>query len=648
MDNRWQSLFTPRSVAIVGASRDPGKPGHRLLARLVAGGFAGRIIPVNPHGGEILGLPVVAAMTACPRGVELVVLALAADQVLEQAKAAMARGCRGLVVVDGFRGSGGSGQQEVLAQWCRERQVALLGPDSPGLIHRPFGLNLSLLPSLPPLGGVSLFSQSGAVAAAALDWMAGRKLGLCKMVGLGSEAGINAAELLTHLAHDPQTTVIACQLERVVDGAGFLKAATEAARQKPVVLLAGGGDEWRAMTARTGVVQATEWQGWLDAMLALSRGPLPAGHRVAVLAHGRGLGGVMTDALTRQGLQPCTAPVDLGEMAPPEDAGRALAALADNQAVDGVVAVVVPHPTSPPLEMARALSRPQGWGKPLLVVALGGHLMAEGRAALDDLGVAHFSSPEQGAAALAALVGYGRWRRRGPRVVPQFPVNRPRVARMLHRGLTLAMRHLRDLECKEILHAYGLNLPEGEVAATVAAALDAAERLGYPLDLHLLSPDLHLVAAMETKHREVATPQGVADGFDLLALRFAREVPAGRFEGIFLEKTLTRGRGVRVVVQRDGLFGPLLRLGPPGGQGGCQLAPLTGAEAMAMLDAAPGPWGPADLEAMVEALQRLGQLAVDFSEILEIHIDFLVAGRPGLPLLVTDCSMSLQQREPVS
>ncbi|MBF0342296.1 MAG: CoA-binding protein, partial [Magnetococcales bacterium] len=244
----FNRLLAPRSMAIVGASRHEEKLGHALLTNALSGGFSGPIHIVNPNGGEILGHPVTTSLSGLPRGVELVVLAVPSAVVIEQARTAVARGCQALVVItDGFRDldAEGARKEEILAKLCRERNVPLLGPNSLGVIHRKHGLNASLGVAYPPPGGISLLTQGGAIAAAAMDWMAARNLGLAHMISPGNEAGLSMAQCLSFLAHDPETAVIACHLERITDGAGFLRAATEASRGKPIVLLLGGSSEWR-------------------------------------------------------------------------------------------------------------------------------------------------------------------------------------------------------------------------------------------------------------------------------------------------------------------------------------------------------------------------------------------------------------------
>ncbi|MBF0460972.1 MAG: acetate--CoA ligase family protein [Magnetococcales bacterium] len=690
-------LFSPRSMAIVGASRHPEKLGHTLLANAIASGFAGTLYVVHPEGGTILGQTVLPNLAACPRGVELVVLAVPTALVLEQARKAISRGCTVLAVLtDGFRETDEEGAQReaALVKLCQEREVLLLGPNSLGFIHRQHGLNVSLIPANPPAGGISLLSQSGAVCAAALDWMASRNLGISKMVSLGNQAGITDAQFMSYLARDPHTRVIACYLEWLTDGGGFLKAATEASRSKPVVVLLGGSSEWYKRTPmhrsgylihspavftaacdRTGLIQTTHFQEWLDALMALTLSALPANNRVAVITNGTGPGMLTSDMLDRHGLNAsglspalaepllpllprCSSlqgPLDLSGIAQPHHFRSTVEAAMQDDRIDAMVVVVTPQSLTRPTEIIQSFPVTDTNHKPLLTVMMGGAQMRDGVMQLDQVGLASYPTPERAATAMAILDQYSRWRRRAPRIVTQFTVNPSRVRRLLQRCATLDIQHLTDLESKQILQAYGIVIPEGEEVGTLDEALAMAERVGYPVTLHLISPELHMVHDMNTRHVGVTGAQAVRDGFDLLTLRFANRVPQGRVEGIFVEKTLAHGRPLLIGMKRDQQFGPLLHVGNADSlaleDSLCQLAPVTGDEAVTMLrtscrqrqmNEATDEMSENELRVVAEVLQRISQLAMDFPEIVRIQINPLVVRRSGLLPVAAECDMQLR------
>lgn len=695
----FNHLLSPRSLVIVGASRDAEKLGHALLKNALSGGFTGPVHVVNPNGGEILGRPVITRVADLPRGIDLALLALPAEATLDAARIVLSRGCQSLVVIsDGFRDMDAEGAQreDALTKLCRDREVPLLGPNSLGVIHRHLGLNGSLSVAYPPPGRISLLTQSGAIGAAALDWMAARHLGIAKMLSPGNEAGVSMAECMTYLAHDSETSVIACHLERLTDGATFLRAATEASRGKPVVLLLGGSSEWRASQAdggepgeeslpdapsifaaacdRTGVIQAHDFQGWLDILMALNHLPLPRSGRVAVLSNGLGPGLLTADLLAGHGLtsvslDPALAaplkgqiprganlrgPLDLSGMALPRHYQATLKAIEADEKIGATVSIITPQPLTRPVEIVRALLTDGPTRKPLVTVFMGGTHARAGMEEMDSLHAPCYPTPERAVLALAALDQYARWRGRGPRILGQFPVNRTRVRRLIQRHHLLGQARLPEMTAKEILQAYGIVIPEGESATTIDEALESAERIGYPVTLHLLSPELHLASDMETRHVDLPDPRALRDGFDLLTLRFARRVPEGRLEGVFVEKNLAHGRHAALGMVRDRQFGPILHVGgenTPPDEMICQLAPVTSEEAIAMLRAGCrqqkihaicAEMNDSELQGVAEVLQRISLLVTDFPEIERVEINPLIIRRAGLPPVATECEMRLQ------
>ncbi|WP_130470955.1 acetate--CoA ligase family protein [Candidatus Magnetaquicoccus inordinatus] len=690
-------LLAPRALAIVGVSRYPHKLGHLLLANLLASGYSGTIHVINGNGGEILGRPVSKDLTAVPRGIDLVVLAIPAHTVLAQAKVAISRNCAALMVLtDGFRDRDeeGAKREAELAKMCRDRGVLLLGPNSLGILMRKENYNLSLLSCLPPPGGISLFAQSGAVCAATLDWMASRQLGLAKMVGLGNQTGVQDAQILAYLAHDPETQVIACHLEWVAGGSEFLKAAMEASLHKPVVLLLGGGSAWytsgslrqpgchihspsvfSAACDRTGIIQTSHFQQWLDILLAVARSPLPNNNRVAVLSNGRGPGLLTTDILDHHGLigtglakeaaqllheqllprSNFDGPWDLSGVAQPEHFRIALHAALAEPTIDAAFVVVTPHPLAEPEAIAQALCQENSHHKPILAVLMGGNRMRPAVALCDQNAIPCYPTPERAAIALTALEQYRHWRQRPARIISQFAVNHSRVRRLLQRFRMLNIQHPVDLDGKELLHAYGITVPDGEAAHSVEETLQVAERLGYPVSLHLLSPEIHLANDPEIQRVEVSEPSAVRDAYDLLTLRFARRVPDGRLDGLFVEKQLSHGRPLLMGMKRDAQFGPLLHVGHAHplslNDDLCQLAPITTDEALVMLRSAcrlhtqdadeNEEISEGECLIVAEVLQRISQLAIDFPSIRSIKIHPLIVRRNGLPPVATECEIEL-------
>ena len=238
-----EQLFTPNTIAVIGASRTPGKVGHDILKNLVQGGFAGEIVAINPAAQEVLGRPCFADISKSGKTVDLAIIAVPKDHVKIAVKDAINGGAKAVVVVAaGFKELGREGlhREQEIAELCAGRGVRLLGPNCLGLINTAHKMNASFAGAIPMGGSISVISQSGALSTAILDLAMGRHLGLAKIVSIGNKADISEVDLLRYLARDEQTKVIAGYLEDIISGDDFIKAAEEAASNKPVVILKSG------------------------------------------------------------------------------------------------------------------------------------------------------------------------------------------------------------------------------------------------------------------------------------------------------------------------------------------------------------------------------------------------------------------------
>jgi acyl-CoA synthetase (NDP forming) len=294
-----------------------------------------------------------------------------------------------------------------------------------------------------------------------------------------------------------------------------------------------------------------------------------------------------------------------------------------------------------PAETARAIAAAAHGEKPVLASFMGGADVLPGREELVAANLPDYPSPERAVAALKAMVDYAAWRLRPPRIVTRFPVNRRRVDRIISRQLRSGRLYVGEVKAKDILKAYDFNVPDGRLVSTVDEAVEAAPRIGYPLAMKIVSPDIIHKSDMGGVKLDLNSAQEVADAFELMMLRISRRAPEAFLEGVYLEHMVPKGREVILGMTRDPQFGPMLMFG----LGGIfvevmkdvtfHLAPITSAEAMNMLmgtrsykllEGVRGEAG-VNLAAIGEALQRISQLVTDFPQIAELDINpFIVAG----------------------
>ncbi len=696
-----EALLKPGSVAVVGASRTPGKVGHAVVANLLRGGFAGAIYPVNPGSEEILGLPCYPDLSAIQEPVDLCVIALPPAMVKAAVEEALARRVRSLAVLTaGFKevGEEGAALEVEIAELCRRRKVPMMGPNCLGIINAHHKMNATFAPVMPPPGSISVISQSGALCVAILDAAASEGLGLATTVSLGNKADLDEVDFLQALAEDPETRVVVGYLESIDNGEEFLKKAQEAANVKPVVILkvgitasgakaasshtgslAGADIAYGAAFKRSGVIRAESFEALFDYGRALAMQPIPAGRRVTVITNAGGPGIMAADAAELAGLElpspdeatasrlraelPDTAsvanPVDVIGDADPDRYLAAFEIVQQSEDCDAIVVIATPQNMTRPTELARRLAEAHDGSKPLLTAFLGGDQVEEARKLLTSLGIPNYSSPERALSALKAMTDYAAWRSRPPRVVTHYPVNRRRVERLLRWHHRMGLQQIGEVEAKEVLRAYDFRLPEGQLVESADQAVETAERIGYPVVLKIVSPDIIHKSDAGGVRLNLASADQVRDAFDLLMLRASRRLPDARIRGALVEKMGSRGREVILGMTRDPQFGPMLMFG----LGGIfvevmkdvtfHLAPITAEEAMQMLQGTrsyallKGARGesPVDLDAIAAGLQRISQLSTDYPEIVELDINPFIVGGVGGGAYVADARMTLSLPE---
>jgi len=291
----------------------------------------------------------------------------------------------------------------------------------------------------------------------------------------------------------------------------------------------------------------------------------------------------------------------------------------------------------------------------VLVVFLGSTDVMPERKELVDSSLPDYPSPERAVAALRAMYEYAHWRRRPPRVITRFPVNRHRVERIISRCLKTNHLQIGEVQAKEILRAYDFNVPEGHVANTSEEAVEVAERIGFPVAMKIVSPDIVHKSSVGGIKLQIFGPEQVRDTFDLLTLRLGRRAPEAQLNGIYVEKMCDPGLEVILGMTCDPQFGPMLMFGLGGTfvdvlkDVSCYLAPVTADEAMqmlletrsyALLKSARGQ-ADIDLSAIAGGLQRISQLAIDFPQISELNINPFIVGRVGTEPMVVDARITL-------
>ncbi|HET6687181.1 MAG TPA: GNAT family N-acetyltransferase [Jiangellaceae bacterium] len=672
-----QRLLTPRSVAVIGASRSRDKVGHALVRNLVRGGFTGPVYAVNPDATAVSGVPAYPSVRDVPGEVDLALVAVPADAVMDVVLDCAARGVKGLVVVSaGFAETGPDGRkrQGELVRIARSYGMRVVGPNCLGIVNTDpaYSLNASMAPVVPPPGRVGFFSQSGALGIAILEAVATRGLGLSTFVSAGNRADVSGNDLLQYWHDDPATEVVLLYLESLGNPRKFSRLARMVAAEKPVVAVKSGrstqgvplGHTVRAtdtpvaaldaMFRQSGVIRVDTLAEMFDVAQVLALQPLPAGPRVAVVGNSDSLGLLAADAAAAAGLEVVGAPDDLGPRATAAAFEQALTRLVDDPGVDSVVVVYVPTLESGRAEeVARVLAAVAAPGtKPVVTTFLGSGGVPEALRLLDDRGVPgrgsvpSYPSPEEAARALAHVTSYAQWRVRPRGRVPEIGGCDAQAARALVTD-ELAERPgggpLEGPALSALLASYGITLLEMLPVATVDDAVRAGEQLGWTVVLKATAAHLRHRPDLADVWRNIDTPDEMRDAWTTMCRTLAD--PA---KGDFVVQPMAPpGVPVTVRAQEDALFGPVVSFGVSGvttellGDRSYRIPPLTDVDAAEMVrevKAAPLLLGyrggaMADVRAVEDLLHRVSRLIDDLPEVADVELGPVLVGTAGLAVV---------------
>jgi len=694
-----KSLFEPQSVAVVGASQEEGKAGHAILRNLIDCGFKGEITAINPAVDSLLGCACFPSLAECGREVDLVVIALPQQYV----KAAVAEcpkvKAKGVVVIaSGFKeiGEEEARLEQEIADFCTRHEMRLLGPNCLGFINTEINLNVTFAKTRPSRGSISVFSQSGALCSVMMDLAEEHHLGIAKAISIGNKADIAGVDVISYLANDPQTKVIIGYLEDIATGKNFIKTAEEASSKKPVIILKSGttaaglraasshtgvlGTEdsaYGAVFKRSGVIRADSFEALFDVASALSMQPLPKGDNVLIVTNAGGPGILAADAVENAGMKVAelddkvttflshelaspvhiSSPIDVLGDADPSRYASVIKAAQTNSSVDSILVILSPQAMSKPAETAKAIANSLDGIKPVVATFMGGSALLPARQELTASGLPHYRSPERAVTALKGMSAYANWKQRPPRLVTRFRVNRRRVERILSRRQRTGRLQLGEVKGKDVLGAYGFHVPDGGLASSSEEAREIAERIGFPVAMKIVSPDIVHKSDLGGVFLNVANAEAADDSYELMNLKIRKKLPEARIEGVYVEKMISKGLEVIIGMTRDPQFGPMLMFG----LGGIfvevmkdvtfHLAPITEQEAIqmlkstksyAMLQGRRGQEG-VDLAAIASGLQRISQLTTDFPQILELDINPFIVGDFGSEPIVADVRMTLAE-----
>ena len=684
-------LFTPSSIAVFGASELPDSVGARVYQNLLSSGFAGQVYAINPKYQSIGDRPCYPSLHVINEPVDLAVIATPAATVPGIIRACGEHHVKADIVFSAGFGDleGGKALERALLEEAQRHQIRMLGPNCLGLMRPSIGLNATFSNNVAQPGSLALISQSGALCTAILDWADAHQIGFSTMVSVGDAADVGFGDILDYLALDPETRSILMYVEGVRDARRFMSGLRAAARIKPVIVikagryaegsraalshtgsLVGADDVFDAALQRAGVVRADTIEQMFAAAQLLSMPHRVRGNRLAIITNAGGPGVMATDRAVEQGIKlaelstatvqrldqvlpKCWSrnnPLDiLGDATPERYRAAVEACLADEQ-VDGLLVMLTPQAMTQPTEAAKAVIRASRKSKkPVLTCWLGETQVDRGRKLFARSRIPSFVNPESALEAFSYLTQY----QQNQEMLMQAPgpltdLGPPDIegAQLIIEGALAENRSLLSiLETRALLRAFNIPMLPAMTARSPNEALAAAEYLGFPVAMKILSPDITHKSDVGGVRLNVSRAQAVRHVYSEMMEQAQTARPDARLEGVSIEKMYRRasGREVLVGVIDDPVFGPVVSFGAGGTaveilrDRAVALPPLNEHIARSrilrtkvakMLGEFRG-LPPVKLDALVQVLLRVSEMVCELPQIKEMDINPLTVDEEG-------------------
>lgn len=609
-----EALFQPASIAVIGASDRDGSVGAVMLRNLKMGGFKGPIWPVNHRHAAVDGGQAWRDVASLPHAPDLAVICTPAQTVPGLIAELGQRGTRAVIVISaGLRQAAeaeGPSLEQAMLDAARPHLLRILGPNCIGALVPGLGLNASFAPGNALPGKLAFVTQSGALATAMLDWAHAQNIGFSHFVSLGDSADVDFGDVVDYLASDPATRAILLYAESVKSARKFMSATRAAARNKPLIIvkagraptgaqaaashtgaLAGSDLVFDAAIRRAGMLRVDTLEALFDAAETLAHARPWRGERLAILTNGGGAGVLAADALELGGgrltslsadtvaqLDRCLPatwshgnPVDIIGDAPVKRYCDALTVLLDAPEVDAVLFMHAPTAIVGSAAIAEAcLPLMETTAKTMLACWLGGNAVAAARKASSQADVACYSSPERAMAAWLQLVNYSRNQQAlqeiPPATIEGFKPDLASAQALRERAVREGRGWLDATEAQSLLQAYGIPTVKTVHATDVQGAVAAAEKMGYPVALKIISPQITHKTDVGGVALSLTCASELGDAARRMMLQVASQRPDAELRGFAVQPMVLRGNANELIVgiASDPVFGPVVLLGEGG------------------------------------------------------------------------------------
>lgn len=687
-----EKLFDPQSVAVIGASPKRGTIGHAIIRNLVAGGYAGKILPVNPKYSEIEGIKAFKSIAKVKTGVDLAVIATPMATVVGIVKACVQAQVNSAVIISaGGKEIGAAGQQieQEIEAAARKGGLRIVGPNCMGIIRPQGKLNASFAARMPYPGKLAFISQSGAICSAMLDLSLKERMGFSYFISIGSMLDVDFGDLVDYLGNDPDVSSILLYVESLTNIRKFMSAVRAVSRVKPIVILKAGKSPVGARAAashtgamagedavydaafrRGGIARVHNLEDFFDCAELLAKQPPPTGSRLVVITNSGGPGVMAADAAAEYGLELGSLsestlgkldavlppfwsrgnPIDILGDAGSQRYAQAVTSCFGQEDMNGMIVILNPQAMTDSAEVAKALAgslkkRPY----PVFAVWMGGQDVEAGIEILNQEGIPTYGTPERAVRSFMYLYNYSK----NMKMLQEIPARTPQrnqpdktqARRIVGEGLKREGGILTEEESKRLLACYDITVNPTQVAASLEAALEGSRSIGYPVVMKLHSTQItHKTEAGGVKI-DLQSDDDIRSAYAEIMAGAKAYDPDAAVEGVSLQPMI-RNPEVEILLgaKRDAQFGPVILFGWGGifaevlEDRALGLVPLNQSLARKLMQETRvfrilngyRNQPAADLDRLEQMIVSLSRLLVDFPEISELDMNpvMVKAGRP--------------------
>jgi len=599
-----RSLFEPRAIAVIGASENPEKIGHRIVENIIRSGYEGGVFPINPKGGEILGLQAYADLSDVEEAIDVAVIAIPAGRVLSVVEACGAKGVKHLVVItSGFSEVGDLETERRIVHVARDHGMRVLGPNIFGIYSAASSLDATFGPGGITPGPVAIITQSGALGIAMIGKTAAESVGLSALVSVGNKADVDEADLLEYLASDKRTRAILMYVEGVKDGERLQETLAEVTRHKPVVViksgrskrgsmaaashtgsLAGADEVFDSVMRQAGVLRAESVQEAFSWARYLASTPLPSGDEAVIVTNGGGIGVMATDACEKHGVllyddQAVLAdtfagvmpdfgssknPVDLTGQATADDYAQSLDAVLAEDRMHAAIALYCEtalFDTSRFADLLRDVYARYRSEKPIVFSLFGGERIDAVIRDLRGEGIPVFGDVYEAVSALGALYRVRRRIGETPEEPETIDLPIDEIRAVLRGARDDGRAFLLAPEAAQVAGHLGLDMPRSIVARNLDEAVEAAGEIGYPVVMKIVSKDIVHKSDAGGVALDLENEEEIVDAYQAILRSCRAHVPDAVIEGVEIVEMVRSGVETIVGARRDPSFGPVVMFG---------------------------------------------------------------------------------------